>query len=31
MALIMPEERSVNIDTMNDFDVAEWVSKKHLD
>ena len=30
MALIMSEERSVNIDTMNDFDVAEWVSKKHF-
>jgi len=24
LALIMPEERSVNIDTMSDFELAEW-------
>jgi CMP-N,N'-diacetyllegionaminic acid synthase len=29
-ALIMPVERSVNIDTIHDFDYAEWVYEKYL-
>lgn len=29
-ALLMPAERSVNIDTMHDFDYAEWVFNKYL-
>ncbi len=30
MALVMPSERSVNIDTLKDFDYAEWVLSKYL-
>lgn len=29
-ALLMPVERSVNIDTIHDFDYAEWVYEKYL-
>jgi len=28
-AYIMPESRSVNIDTMGDFEFAEWQLQKH--
>lgn len=30
MALVMPEERSVNIDTLNDFEEAEWIYQRYL-
>lgn len=30
MALIMPGERSVNIDTLNDFEEAEWIHQRHI-
>ena len=30
-ALVMSTERSVNIDTVHDFDYAEWVYKKYLE
>lgn len=29
-ALLMPVERSVNIDTLHDFEYAEWVYRKYL-
>ncbi len=30
MGLLMPGERSVNIDTLHDFDYAEWIFEKYL-
>ncbi len=30
MALVMPQHRSCNIDTLHDFDYAEWVYNKYL-
>lgn len=30
MALIMPQQRSVNIDTLNDFEEAEWIYQRYL-
>jgi CMP-N,N'-diacetyllegionaminic acid synthase len=30
MALLMPQERSINIDTLHDFDFAEWTYNKYL-
>lgn len=30
MALEMPQHRSANIDTMDDFEFAEWTYRKHL-
>jgi CMP-N-acetylneuraminic acid synthetase len=30
MALVMPGERSVNIDTLNDFELAEWMYQRYL-
>lgn len=30
MALVMPQQRSANIDTLHDFDYAEWIWNKYL-
>lgn len=30
LALLMPEQRSANIDTLNDFEEAEWIYQRYL-
>lgn len=30
MGLVMPNERSINIDTLHDFEYAEWMYQKKV-